>query len=971
MDFRTWLKSINSDFIGICNKQKEVFINLDNFDKNEDVYLLLKELFDTDKNIRVQNSLSIDYVENALTELTEKTSKFKVDGNKRIFLERFASHIAYNIDLIRLLKKLQQVDKLAETTEERILYLLNFCTIAERSAYFQSLFIATLDELNKEIIGVNDASYNLFFRVGALNFKRHLYNEAIAQFGRAIAIMTNVSSDYYDNKSVVEQAGFRTLLFNAKIMRAVSYEFQGKFEDAIKLLIGDEDLKFIDTLTANDFLYSVCADDSQALSATDWALKATITPEQNEVVKNVYENIVQTLATSCPDNSCYKFALEADNWGKSLSDEEKEKIKYINNHEHDKYCHQKQHWEFFENDKTHEVLHILAHTINEQSVEKRRSSLLNNAADGEAEKISKRLILARALMLFIAKKQDFMLDCQKCLTCLATIYAEVGDYASAKAHLIETVNGNYYKNKDDTIRAEIEFFYYIVSQMENPNAKDKIRDQFYTNYKNFCYNHFDYDALAQIEMYSFKYSIISIFTDGKKVFNDEEKLASKLADKHDDFNNLVQTMQAVFVNDWTKNEYDKIKVMYQFLAKYYSTKKYCTDLSVIDLAARYLYLYAKSNKFRNSAFTPLYDLSNDESIIDFLNDIFSIKKQGEFGDSHSFQIRNCLYSDIHLLDIAEQQRMLNEMKQNSDNVCFVTVSDKISTKEVNKNFWIDSDKTQVLQHFLVNCALDSLLYDLVNPQNIFLLVPFVAAEPLAYQLNSYSDLLLDISPITQNEFQVKRPQRNMIVKNFIDNYFPPRVPDWVKKATNDFKLVEQIIWNDEIVGTVYSRERFHYFSCNGSVAMNYPLINHQSLIELFDSMINIEWIPCIHDNRYCGECRQLVMEYTDKRIEAINKCLCLPSLTTDKLFGKTIIVRYDRGNKQWRIVVLNTNVPDDVLKLLRAYICDNWEYVDENHEKIFSEHKKTCSKTELVISQKRHFAKNYTKQMEYASGVNT
>lgn len=927
MAFREELKNIGDEFAKICCEQREIYFALSDYQVDVDTYTLLKPLYDEDKAIRLRDSYNLEQVEHYLYDLKDSSTRFNVDSVDQIFLNRFIAHIDYNLQLIGLIKHLDRIEQDGKSVEDRILFLLNHCIISERTGYFQGLFISKLNELNAEVAGVNNADYGLFYRVGALNFKRHLYSEAISQLDRAVAVMQNSASSVYGSADILSQTEFRKTLFKVMMLRAVSYEFQGDFTTAMRLLVGDEHISTLKNLTATKSLYTVGLVKQQFESES---LDVIVNPEQENVIYYVQSEIVDRLCSSPTKGSCLAFAVETDKWLSGLPTQEKKKIRFLDsgkNHEYflnEKFEYDKK-YVYFENENAHEVLHILSHTLNEHGVAERSRSLIDNEKNSEAGQL---LIAARALMLFVAKNQRFMIDCQKCLTCLATIYAEVGDFESAKAQLLENVDSNYYKNKDLLVQAEIEFFYYLISLMDNPNSDDELRERFYQKYINCCYNHFDYDALTQIEMYRFKYSVATAILMGSSA-DKKDAVVAELQKRQIDFGAFIESLQSVFISDWTKNEHDKINIMFQFLMKYYRINEQNDALSIVDLAKKYLYLYAKSVKFRGNF--PASILSEDGTLklIEFLDHVFHQPVSRLYEKKEPIQIRNCIYHDISSKSKPEIDAYIKNATNDSDNIYFITTSNVDSHINNQRHIWTSSAEEKVLQYFLIHCAFDSMLYDFVNPQNIFILVPFVGAEPLKYQLDSFNDLLLDIrhKKLRGPMPELKASQGSRIAGKFLKNYNLDNISDWSEKIFEDFPATELALWNDENIDTVYSKERFYMRCREYPHTQCYPLMNHQEFISTLEDIINGEGVDKIHTPCPNGECCQYTIDWHDKVTEKLNTFFCLRSFCVDRLYSRKIIVKYSSRKKQWRIVVVKAPISLHEIILIQAHICDNDTYM--------------------------------------------
>jgi hypothetical protein len=586
---------------------------------------------------------------------------------------------------------------------------------------------------------------------------------------------------------------------------------------------------------------------------------------------------------------------------------------------------------YFQNEYVHEVLHILAHTLNEYGV-KLRNNLLRDTSKKSDDRIPVFLVAARALMLYVAKNQEFMVDCQKCLTCLATLHAEVGDFVSAKSQLIENVSSNYYKNKDILVQAEIEFFYYVISMMDNPIEADPRRDAFFQKYVNCCYNSFDYDALAQIEMYRFKYSIAEAIIKGTRSTNGNVR--ENFRNLQASFNAFLQTTQTIYVSDWTKNEYEKIKTTFQLLTKYYGLNDINKALSVVDLAKKYLYIYAKSVNFSDFSMTTDFESSDSLTLVAFLDSVFNQPIKTQYLNQGKIQIRNCVFIDISSMQNLEATAVFDNARNDSDHVYIIADNNNYLSEKRERHIWIDTETTASLQYFLVQCAIDSIMYDFVNPQNLFILVPFVGAEPLKYQLNSFTDLLLKIEHTQNTSSLTQVAKLRRLSTNFTKNYILDNSSLWVKEIMQQFSEAELVLWNDEDTDTIYSKERYYSFDREGGEAHCLPMINYWDFIETLDGLFSEEDISFFHNNCPNGECRERILDNQGIAKCCLNHFFISPSFGFERLQNKKIIILYNSRRRQWRIIVVGNSISSSDFMLLQAHICGNRTYVEENRRKL-------------------------------------
>jgi hypothetical protein len=327
MTFHQSMIEISKEFSALCLRHEATARQLSSYDVSTDVYHLMQELYDKDKEIRVQDSLSLDSVAKTLEELRRDVNNIQFEKNNRIFRDRFINHIETNQSLITLVKKALDAGRLCKSLEDRVIFLLNLCILLDQTAYFQSLFISKLDELNQEAVGISNADYSLFFRIGSLNFKRHLYPEATNSLNRAIDIMSNVMvMPAFQSNLLLQQAEFKAMLFKAKMLVAVSCEFQGRFDETIEMLIGNGVVQSLNAISLDEFLYSTGS--CTSVNGTN-TLDVIIDDTENQVIGKVDSRIVNLLLEKCKDTSCLKYAYEIDVWFFNLTDEEKKTLNYL------------------------------------------------------------------------------------------------------------------------------------------------------------------------------------------------------------------------------------------------------------------------------------------------------------------------------------------------------------------------------------------------------------------------------------------------------------------------------------------------------------------------------------------------------------------------------------------------------------------------------------------------------------------
>lgn len=911
MNFYEDIHEISNNFKTICDQHKMCFdslsiesINFKDFVISD--FNFIKDLYRQERNIRLKDTLNYSNTLEQLKAVEINCQNRTFNNINVIFKNRFLAHIKYNIDLIECcLLKIKEYEGKLVSTDQKILYLLNYCIILDRTSYFQEEFINRLDELNNELIGINNLSFDVYFRIGALNFKRHSYQAAIMHLIQANVILDTILQKN-DFANLIEKAKMLQILFKSKMLHIVSLEFQGKFEEAIELLIGKSASSLIDAITITDLIYLIGDEETET-----------------KVIDKTY-SIVNTLLNNDSITSFIIFAQKTDIFFKSLSSIQQQELKYYD----DEFT--------FSNDYVHEALHVLAHCLNELGVKNnardfnQRITTSNNDMESKTHSY---IIFSRALMLMVAKKHDFMKNCNKCLTCLSTIFAEIGDYASSLKQLELNIKTEYYKTKGILARAEIDFFYYLIYTMSNPDLLDVSKSEqsdldvnrFYESYVNCCYSVFDYDALSQIEMYRFKYKVAVALL--KRNTQDIKKELEKLIAEFEVF---LCSSQSVYINNWTKNEYNKISIMFQFLLSFYNiTPTTINNLHICDLAKKYLTYFARSERLESYINFDSFPKEDVQGILKFIETIFP-KSTQEYGISGIIQIRNCIYVSGSSSDNTLKGKL------NPHNVYFI-VGKAPGTKKPYTKFF--NDELIALKQYFIFCAFDSIVFDFLNPKSIFILVPFVGAEPLKYQLNSFDTLTTsivpDIIPQTNDTYDFNPKQKDTIIAQFRRHYLPEKDEgNWhseiYQKATNHVFIV---LWNKEDAFDSSTHNRF-FMSSNNSATNVYPLINHEGFINLLDRITNQDADKPLHPPSFCrlretADIASHCVKYgnIDKTgFSDLYKHFCLGIFSNLRLQDYTILVKYeDSPVRYWRILVLHKDfIKEGDISTIQGILCDNY-----------------------------------------------
>ena len=313
------------------------------------------------------------------------------------------------------------------TAEEQLIILLNQSIMIDRLHVSQYLLKTYLKRLNKLLDGFYYLHWFVYYVAGFLNFKIHNYRESNKYF-------TLVEKEKLLQKSNAQD---KKRYFHSVLLIAYGYEYAGDFANAIKKLV----------MPVED-LY-------QLLESV----------ETKNIGNNVFLiDFLNQLIEKASDNSLFSKFFHGYRITHNIT----------NCDETDQY------------DIQVEILHALAHCVNEYSIQ-------NHSAN--QDHCSRLLRFARALMAFIAKKN------KEYWTCYATIHGEYRDYDIALKELCESSSKICEKEGKikESLAAEIAFYQYYFGQIIHKQIDDE-KEVFY----NYCQKYSDDDAFCHLQIFEFR-----------------------------------------------------------------------------------------------------------------------------------------------------------------------------------------------------------------------------------------------------------------------------------------------------------------------------------------------------------------------------------------------------------------------------------------------------------------------------------
>ena len=412
---------------------------------------------------------------------------------------------------------------------KKVLDQLNICIIISQLDYFSEYFRSRLMEFNDEFSSIKETTAHILHVVGVLNFKCHNYDQVITYFVRAI-------------KKFEDELKFEAYksdeYFQTRLLLAYCYEYNHQFEKAIIELIGLDVDCLIKIFKDSNFDMFDMFENSNIERAKVWS-------------ENFIANTLKRKMSETKENTLFEIADKRDAPNSDIIGDK------------------------------HEVLHSLAHCLNELGI-KWKIEARNNK-----EKVIDLLSLSRALMLYVAEIDS---DCFDFQTCLYMIFGEAKDYDICLKRIdqqIERYQNSGYKN----VNYEMEnmFYLFLVANQSNKTILDEQikqkADEAYSKFLNYARRRYDYDALIHIEIFQFRFQILQILCNSLNSFEIEDKLISLRTQSVG--KDIFSIKPSTKVNKWIIQEYNKAISLYEFLVKYFDKKEKIDLNELYNFASRF------------------------------------------------------------------------------------------------------------------------------------------------------------------------------------------------------------------------------------------------------------------------------------------------------------------------------------------------------------------------------------------------
>lgn len=447
---------------------------------------------------------------------------------------------------------------------QKVLDQLNMCIIMSQLDYFSDYFRHILLNFNDEFTSIKEASAHVLHVVGVLNFKCHNYEQVIEYFKQAICkFEIELASDVYKNDEY----------FQTRLLLAYCYEYNHQFEAAITELIGLDVNMLIKIFKDSNFSMFDVFDLADIERAKIWS--------ENFISNTLNRKVLEKNA-----NTLFEIADKRDLLNSNILGDK------------------------------HEVLHILAHCLNELGIKWKIEAGKNK------ESVIYLLSLSRAIMLYVAELDSNCFDFQ---TCLYMIFGEAKDYDICLRKINELIE-SYQNSFDKNINYEMEnmFYLFLVSNQSNKTILDgqvkQKADEAYKKYVSYAKRKYDYDALIHIEIFRFRFEIIQVLRSSVNNSQIEEKLTS--LKKQSVGKNIFSIKPSAKVNKWIIQEYNKSIALYEFLAKYFVDEEDVNINELYNFASRFNFYrnFFQSDKKnmnsmnRDSAIAEVIDLIIDDFV---------------------------------------------------------------------------------------------------------------------------------------------------------------------------------------------------------------------------------------------------------------------------------------------------------------------------------------------------------------------
>ena len=745
-------------------------------DSDENIFIdkenhkFLIDLINEDRRINCSNDELVSYLESInkkISDHLDSLGRRRYQAEKALKVLRSETH--YLTDCRNRLwlsmglteecvKRLDMIEKsLSDKTDteyiktdtEYILFLINKCTVLSRIPYLQKDFLETLCVLNDEVQKRSGYILNdsLYFRLGTLNFSAHNYSEARVQLQLAVSKLEARDGSLTDSE--IE------MLFYAYLEIVMSYEFCGKYKEALAYLIsasiniGATDIcqKYIDIFKQYLDNYAI---ETLNFQAGNEAQQTRIIDTLSNILsrdKVIFPGRMASFAVKHKKT----FSRRVEEFNNNMTDLVAS-LETVDDTTRKKVT---SHWirEVEPNQALHDYLHLVAHCLNELGVDLLKS-FETDLKDSQEELAHKTIILARALMLFVSEDKNFYSQCHRYKSCFATGFAEAGDFDIANHELSKIVNDRERSSLDVVSKAELDFFTYRIHRMSRITSGvldyiEDLTDTQYNHYLNLCYRLFDYDAIAHMALISFEYYLSTILH-----ADDLENVASYFSrdtPEEEEFSIRYFTFGTEAVgdshNNWLTSECEKVQYFVEFLRSFFQSDgaSYTRDLNIYDVASRCLH-YCDLGKNRDEDQVRFVSFTSAQDVLDTLREILPVYKYHDDDDSTELAIGNCSY---YLIKTNTGFEKLRTSLKESNNMFFIhsKITISISSLPYDDQPRIRSFDNELgaLQEFFLFCTFMQIRADFTDPKSIFVLTPINNEGLCDYQVANFDTLLGTVS----------------------------------------------------------------------------------------------------------------------------------------------------------------------------------------------------------------------------------
>lgn len=710
--------------------------------------------------------------------------------------------------------------------EQSILARINLCSILAECDILSNYFDVLLNGLTSDFLCLEKCDPSVFFRMGQLNFKRHVYD-------KAIDFLLAGKRLYLERETPVLADD---QLFQAELLIAYSYEYSHQFELAIKQLIGIDYSSllgiFFGSNLSNAYDYNLyCGEDRETKSRE---------------VAAFFQEFERAHHAS---GGLYIFAADRD--------------RQKNRHDL-----------FSEGSDRHEILHSLAHCLNELGI------FLRSKPDSDVLERIRLIKAARAIMLLVASHDRFY-DFR---TCLFMIYGEARDYdLCLEAIDRERKDTEFYCESHENYKAECDFYKFLVEKFSlnaevnlqlNESKDEEIREA-YKQFEEYANERMDFDALAHIKVFAVKYEI------AYAIMQPRARILNKLASVRQSILDLRAYYPSVFVSEWIRLEYNKTISAYEFFTSIFTTPNELCTSRIYDMAKRYMYWFNIGEQ-TNRRHTDTKVAEENEGNLRCGNVL--IRK-----DKDRYTI--CISSKSEIRISAIQQMGLDLL--------------------------VSCEKAAIETSFIIACMY-CIIQDYITPQSIFILAPLTTAIPYQYQTNKYTRLFTSLYTTNNSTERLNLAIYEKIITHLRT---PPRL---------DLPLIEDENLKSHIILMLYkfstSSEIYYYSVDNEYGNFRRIIINKKKVDEQFNRIFEN---PDEFRHEDCprlgqvGVCCSKKLSIKDNHvIDLFSELLISVGKYSDQ---STVAIHYFANPKEdkdeWCILLLENGTDDQVCDEVLGQIC--------------------------------------------------